>query len=77
MVALVEQLLQCKGQQVTITFEDGEIVDALLIDVDPVEHQDITYDVLAVRKSIGDQTYSRTKVYVAPIGTVTAVTSLT
>lgn len=61
----------------SIEFEDGEIVDAILIDVDSVEHQDITYDVLAVRRAITNETYPRTKVYVAPISTIAGVKFLT
>lgn len=73
MAAVVDQLLQYKGQTVSIEFEDGGIIDAILIDVDHVEHQDITYDVLAVRKAISEETYPRSMVYVAPIETVVGV----
>ncbi|HEX8850740.1 MAG TPA: hypothetical protein VF761_14515 [Gemmatimonadaceae bacterium] len=75
MVAMVDQLIQLKGQRVLLEFEDGEIVEAKLMKVDAVEHQDIVFDVLSVRKSVGE-TYTREKVYVAPIATVTRVSTL-
>jgi len=35
-------------QRVRLTFHDGEVVDATLLGLDPIHHQDLTYEVLAV-----------------------------
>jgi hypothetical protein len=76
MVAMVEQLQRLRRQRVSLEFQDGEIVDAILKEVDTGEHQEIIFDVLAVRKAISDEKYPRTKVYTAPISTVIGVTPL-
>lgn len=77
MVPLVEQLMRNKSQQVRLEFEDGEVVDAVLLDVSPEEHEDITFDVVQVRHAVRADSYDRRKVYVAPIRSIRRVTPLT
>lgn len=72
MVAMVEQLRVLKGKEVTLEFQDGEVVDAKVVDID-AEHNELIYDVLAVRRAISEEAYPRTKVYTAPIATVASV----
>jgi hypothetical protein len=76
MVALVEQLLRNKSQSVTLEFEDGEVVDAILLDVDPSEHEDITFDVIQVRHTVREKPYDKKNVYVAPINSIKSVRAL-
>ena len=58
---------------VRITFEDGEVVDAILIAFDPVEHGDITYDVKAVHTPGPHSVYKPENVYVASIDSIRSV----
>jgi prephenate dehydrogenase len=76
MVALVDQLAQHKSQRVTLEFDDGEVVEAVLLDVDANEHDDITFDVIAVRHAVREAQYDPNNVYVAPISTVKRVSPL-
>jgi hypothetical protein len=76
MVAMVEQLLRHKSQSVTLEFDDGEMVDAILLNVDPLEHEDITFDVIQVRRTVREYPYSKKNVYVAPISSVRSVAAL-
>lgn len=36
------------NQHVTLSFRDGEVVEAILLGVDPVEHRDLTYEVTKI-----------------------------
>jgi hypothetical protein len=76
MVAMVEQLLSYASKPVTLEFEDGELVDAILLKIDPSEHEDITFDVIQVRRTVREEPYDRKNVYVAPISSVRSVTAL-
>ena len=76
MVALVEQLLRHKSQSVTLEFDDGEVIDAILLNVDPSEHADITFDVIQVRHTVREQPYDKKNVYVAPISSIRSVAAL-
>lgn len=75
-MAIVNELLKYKGQRVTLSFDNGEVLDAILIDVEPVTHHDLTYDVLSVRCAVSDEAYVQNKIYVALIATVTRVSPL-
>jgi hypothetical protein len=76
MVDMVDQLLQHKSHSVTLEFDDGEVIDAILLNVDPLEHQDITFDVIQVRHTVRGKPYDKKNVYVAPITSVRSVTAL-
>jgi len=76
MVALVEQLRLHTSKSVTLEFEDGEMVDAILLQVDPSEHEDITFDVIQVRRAVRQKSYDRKNVYVAPISSIRSVAAL-
>jgi hypothetical protein len=76
MVALVAELTRHKSKTVTLEFTDGEVVDAVLLEVDSDEHEDITFDVVRVRQQIEGTRYDARNVYVAPINTVRRVTPL-
>lgn len=76
MVAMVEQLLSYASKPVTLEFEDGEVVDAVLLKVDASEHDDITFDVIQVRRTVREQSYDRKNVYVAPISSIKSVATL-
>ena len=73
MVALLDQLRRLKSQPVTIEFVDGEVVDAVLLEVDTEEHDDIVFDVTAVRKRTEKTAYDARNVYTAPISSVRRV----
>jgi len=76
MVALVAELTRHTSKSVTLEFDDGEVVDAVLLKVDSTEHDDITFDVLRVRQRVEGTRYDARNVYVAPISTVRRVTLL-
>jgi len=76
MVAILDDLQRLKSKRVTLQFTDGEIVDAILVGVDAQEHDDITFDVLAVRQPIAKSAYDVRNVYTAPISSVRAVSAL-
>ena len=44
----LDLLRQLVNRKVRLFFSDGEIVDAILLDVDVAEHDDLTYDRLTV-----------------------------
>jgi hypothetical protein len=76
MVAMVEQLKAQESKRVTLEFNDGEVIDAVLLKVDSVEHDDITFDVIRVRTAAHDSPrYDSKNVYVAPIESVARVSA--
>jgi hypothetical protein len=72
--AILDGLIRNKGKRVTFTFDDGDVVDAVLLDIDPVEHHDLTFELIAVRRSTEPKRYAPPKkVFVASIDSVTRV----
>lgn len=69
-----EFLRKHRGSVVTLEFDDGEIIDARLLHVDPDDHEDITYDVIRVRASGPTTAYDPSTVYVMPISAIRRVT---
>lgn len=76
MVALVNELVNNRGKAVTLEFDDGEIIDARLLSIDPEEHEDIVFDVLAVRQPGRSGGYDPRNIYTAPIASVKRVQAL-
>lgn len=76
MVALVDQLNRHRSQAVTLEFVDGEVIDAILLNVDPAEHEDVTFDVIQVRHTVRESPYDKKNVYVAPISSIRSVAAL-
>lgn len=76
MDSLIETLLRCRSKPVTIEFDDGEVVDAVLLSVDPDEHEDLLFDVLSVRVPSADRKYDRRNIYRAPISDVRRIEPL-
>lgn len=72
-MAILEELQRLKSKPVVLEFTDGEVVEAILLGVDPQEHDDIMFDVLAVREPIAKTKYDPHNVYRAPIASVRRV----
>lgn len=66
-IPMIADLRKLTGQRALIEFSDGEVVVAVILKVDPDEHEDITFDVETVRRAVRATPYEKRNVYVAPI----------
>lgn len=71
---MVEQLEQLIGQRAILTFADGEVVVVRLLAVDAIDHEDVTFDVVEVRRSVGTS-YPEDRAFIAPLSSIVAVTA--
>ena len=71
---LAQQLTMLRRELVTIEFSDGEILEARLLNVDTVEHDDVVLDVKSVLKSTSGRKYKPNEYYRAAIDTIRSVT---
>jgi hypothetical protein len=72
---VLSDLIRNKGKTVTLTFDDGDMVDAELLDIDTMEHDDIVFKVVQVRRATNPALYSREGFLVASIPSVVKVES--
>jgi len=70
MDSVANLLVANMGRVVTLSFDDGEVVDAKILHVDLDDHRDITIDVVAVRRAIPTTHYDPNVVYVMPIAAI-------
>ena len=70
---VVELLQRSVGSVVTVEFDDGEIIDAEILQVDMDDHRDFTYDVRNVRVRGPHTDYSRAGVYVMSVELIRSI----
>lgn len=64
---LLELLRRYRGSLVTLEFNDGESIDAHVLQIDAEDHNDFTYDVRRVRVAGPSTDYSKRGAYVTSI----------
>jgi hypothetical protein len=76
MAAILNDLLHNRGKNVLLEFDDGDLVEAKLLNVDVSEHEDIVFDVVRIRRAHDASRYSTKNVYLAAIRSVVRVEPL-
>ena len=67
---LVQFLKEHMGAVVTLVLDDGEVVDAKVLFVDPTDHEDVIYDVIRVQVAGAKTDYTREGAYAIPLSAI-------
>jgi len=71
--AVLAELLRNRRKRVMLEFDDGDLVEAILLNIDSGEHDDVIFEVIHVFRSADAARYAATQLYVAPIQSIVRV----